>query len=650
MNYIYFIVLLLSVYFINPLKNEEKLFTTPFLTVSYIVVFSYILSILNISMYKFLYMLPLLIFLIYKITSKKFNIEEIFNFEFKKSYGVLFLILLFATIVGYSLFPSNPANTTDTQFHSYKTKAMIEEKTIFYKTNEVPYKYYVQYPAGFHSMIYFLSSSACDILNSIQFMKFYMLILFVLGYYLVGESIKKGLGCWIALFLPLTNVVYRIIGVLLPNTLGYAMMLAGMYFVLQYRNTKNNIYLMLFSFTVISLVYIHTFPLIMLVLFLTSVSICDIVQYGLGAKNLITYWLSFILSIIFAVSIIYSKMAKNIVSYGESKNFMSEPIYVVVHNILAGMGIIYLYVLASNSKIGMLDNLNTFFISLIFTLLLIIGIFRIFIGFNIDKCSYENSISNINKINKKICEVKKLNVSKSDKINNGTPFVVLLILLIFNIINIKFIHIPIPFFSNQYDSARMAIHIQIIMPIFYGIGLYSLYNMMMKYIKNIKNVKVRKLGISLFITMVLVFSIFSAYTNYTILHNAHKHNYVITQNDLYIFNYMNSNNISNQTILNFGEDAAQFLPIYTKNRPVFCYYNFSSGHDKLLGNISLQNITSAIDAKNYKFIIGLCKKENISYIYMSDYLGKYDNGFFDNTSYFKIVCKKGHAKLIKVKN
>lgn len=607
----YIIMILLLVYFINPLKNEEKLITTPFLTVSYVVVLSYILSILNIPMYKFLHMLPLLIFLIYNITTKRFNFKEIV-INFKKSYLTLSIILLFTIFIGYNLFPPNPANTTDTQYHSYKSKAMIEEKTIFYKTNEVPYKYYVNYPAGFHSMVYFLSSSVSDILNSIQFIKFYILILFVLGYYLIGEGIKKGLGCWIALFLPLTNVVYRIVGTLLPNTLGYALMLICIFFILQYRTTKNNIYLILFSFTTLSLVYVHTFPLIILTLFLLSLSIYEV--YLKCYNNIMKYWGFFGASILLAVSLIYSRMAKNIVSYGTSTNFTPEPISVIVHNILAGMGLIYLYFLASSSKTGGLDNTNTFFISLIFTFLLIIGIYNL---------------------------IK----TKNNNLNNGIPFILLLILLILNIINIKFIYLPIPFFSSQYDSARMAIHIQVIMPIFYGAGLYFIYQLIecIKYKTNTYS-----LIKPFFVMSILLFSIFSAYTNYNIIYNKQKSNYVIHNNDLKIFEYMNKHNISNQTILNFGEDAGQFLPIYTKNKPVFSFFKFQS-NNTTVGGVPFDNITLAIDNKNYTVILNACKKENIKYLYMSEYLGKYDGGFFENRTYFEIIYKKGNAKLVKIK-
>ncbi|ABR56230.1 hypothetical protein Maeo_0646 [Methanococcus aeolicus Nankai-3] len=616
MDIIYPITLLILIYFVNPLKNEEKLFTTPFLTVSYVIIMTYILSLLNISIYKFLYIMPLLIFSIYYLKTKKLNFNKEYNAikqALKRKYIILSIILLFTIFMGYNIFPPNPANTTDTQFHSYKSKAMIEEKTIFYKTNEIPYKYYVSYPAGFHSLVYYLSSSVSDILNSIQFIKFYILLLFVLGYYLIGEAIKKGLGCWIALFLPLTNVVYRIVGVLLPNTLGYALMLICIFFILKYRTTKNNIYLILFSFITISLVYIHTFPLIILVLFLISLSIYDL--YLKYYKNIVKYWSSLILSILSAVLLIYSKMAENIVSYGKSTNFTPEPISAIIRNILAGMGIIYLYIWTNSSKTGILDNTNTVFISLIFTVLLIIGIYN-------------------------------LSKTKNNNLNNGAPFILLLILLILNIINIKFIHIPIPFFSSQYDSARMAIHIQIIMPIFYGAGLYAIY----KLIESNKKTKISTYNIlkPLFIISILLFSTISAYTNYEIISEKQKDSFVIHNNDLKIFEYMNKHNITNQIILNFGEDAGQFLPIYTKNKPVFYFYKFQS-NNATVGNTSFDSIISAIDNKNYTTILNSCKKENISYIYMPEYLGKYDGGFFNNSKYFKIIHIKGNAKLVKIK-
>ncbi|WP_292459429.1 DUF6541 family protein [Methanothermococcus sp.] len=611
MDIFYFLILLILIYLINPQNNEEKVLTTPFLTVSYVVVLSYILSILNIPLYKYLYIAPLLVLLLIHLKNKKLNFKFI---KLKKSYAILAIITIYAVFIGYILFPQNPANTTDTQFHSYKSKEILEEKTIFYKTSEVPYKFYVNYPSGFHSMIYLLSSSVSDILNSIQFMKFYILVLFVLGYYLVGEGIKKGLGIWIAMFFPLTNVVYRIVGTLLPNTLGYALMLINIFFILKYRITKDNKYLFLLFFVTLSLVYIHTFPLIILTLFLTSVSIYDL--YSKHYKDIIKYWSSYILSIFLAVLLIYPKIAKSVVAYGKSTNFSPEPILTIIHNILAGLGIFYIYIWTNSSKTGILDNSNTFIISLVFTFLLIVGLY------------------NLNRI-------KYINLNKY-QLNNGAPFIILLLLLILNIINIKFIHIYIPFFSNQYDSARMAMHIQIIMPIFYGSGLYAIYRL----IKKKRKYNFLK---PMFIIFVLIFSLHTSYTNYTILSNYQKNTYIIHQNDLKIFEYMNKYDITNQTILNFGEDAGQFLPIYAKNRPVFSYYNFSSGHDKLRNNISLNDITTAIDNKNYTFIVELCKNENIKYIYISEYLGKYDGGFFNNSKYFKIIYRVGNAKLIKIK-
>ena len=594
MDVLYFIMLLILIYLINPLKGEEKITTTPFLTVSYIIVLSYILSILNIPMYKLLYLIPLAPLFIYKLKKRQLHLNVSYTHN-KKSYVCLGVIIIYALFVGYMIFPSNPANTTDTQFHSYKSKAMIEEKTIFYKTNEIPYNHYIHYPAGFHSMVYFLSSSVSDILNSIQFMKFYILILFVLGYYLVGNEFKKNMGLWTALFLPITNIVYRVMGVLLPNFLGYAMMLIAFYFVLKYRKTNDHTYLILFSFTTMSLIYTHTFPIIILTLLLVSLFTYDI--FSKNYKKIMYYLSSYIASLIIAVMLIINRMMNKIVSYGKSKNFTPEPLSNILHNILAGLGIGCLYVKSSM----VVDNTSTFIISLILSFLLMLGIYHLL------------------------------------KNKDGIPFIMLLILLILNIVNIKFIHIPIPFFSSQYDTVRMAMHIQVIMPLFYGAGCCYIWDRIRapKY-KNI------------FLIFIILFAMFSSFTNYTIISRVQMEYYVIDNNDLKIFEYMNTHNITNETILNFGEDAGQFLPIYTKNKPVFYYYKFQC-HNATVGGYGFGNITTAVDNNNYSLILDACKKEHIKYIFMNNYLGQYDHGFFENDTYFEILCKEGNAKLVKIK-
>ncbi|MBW9220809.1 hypothetical protein KKP91_01160 [Methanothermococcus sp. SCGC AD-155-M21] len=608
MDIFYFVIILILIYFINPLKNPEKLLLTPPITISYIVIMSYILSNLNIPINKIFYLIPLFIMFIYRLRSIK--IEDIIpKFDYKK-YLYLILILLFAIYLGYSIFPENPGNTTDIQFHSYKTKAMMEDNTIFYKTDKIPYSTYVNYPAGTHSVIYLLSSKISEILNSIQFLKFYILILFVLGYYLLGGSIKKGMGNFTALFLPLINMPYLILSTLIPNMLGYSMMLFSMYLLLQYITNKKKIYLLFFIILTSSMALIHTFPIIILSLFLLSLTIYYLILKKY--KLIVSYWISFIISMLFAFSMVFTKMAKTVVSYGTSLNIHPEPMIKIVHNILAGLGIIYLYIWLNMSK-DPTGNINTFLVSLVFTFLLILGIY--------------NFIKN--------------------KINYGIPFIVLLIFLILNIIFLKVlcIPIPIPFFNHQYDSARMALHLQAIMPLFYGSGLYYLYRKV-ETIRN--NINIYNLLKPLFIASIILFSLFSAHTNYEILKERGKNIYVMDDNDLKVFDWIDRNNISNKRILNFGEDAGQYLPIYTTNEPVYTFYRFASGNSTF-GGLSFKELVSSVDNKNYTKFIEACRRENINYIYLSEKMGKYDGGFFNNSKYFEILYQVGNAKIVKIK-
>ena len=607
MDILYFLVILILIYLLNPLKNPEKLLLTPAITVSYIVLFSYLLSNLNIPMNKVYYLIPLFILLLYRLRSIRIE-DTIPKFDSKK-YLYLTLILIFALYLGYAVFPDNPATTTDIQFHSYKTKAMMEEKTIFYKTGKQVYDYYLFYPAGTHSVLYILSSKVRDILDSIQFLKYYVLLLFVLGYYLLGESIKRGMGIFTALFLPLINMPYLALNVLIANMLGYSMMLFSMYLLLQYINKSDKKYLYLFIILTSSLALIHIFPIIILSLFLLSLTIYYIIfkKY----REIVFSWISYIISLLYALSMTYFRISKKVVSHANIKHIGSEPIVKTLHNILAGLGIGYLYIWREVS-VDPIGNTNTFLISLVLTFLFILGVY--------------NFIKN--------------------RIHNGIPFIILLVLLILNIVTLKILKIPIPlpFFNHQYDSARMALHIQAIMPIFYGSGLYYLY----RRVESIKNINIYNLIKPLFVTFILLFAFFSAHTNYEILKGIGERISVIDENDLKVFEWMNKHNISNQRILNFGEDAGQYLPIYTNNEPVYTFYSFATGHTTF-GGLSFDELLSSVDNKNYTKFLEACKKENITYIYLSEEMGKYDGGFFNNTQYFEILYQVGNAKIVKIK-
>jgi len=527
------------------------------------------------------------------------------DIKYYKNY-ILILVLFFTLYLGYSIFPNNPASITDIQFHSYKTKIMVEEKTIFYKTNTTPYCTYVHYPAGTHSILYFLSSEVNEILDSIQFLKFYVLLLLVLGYYLLGEGIKKNMGSFIVLFLPLINMPYLALSNLIPNMLGYSMMLYSMYLLLCYIDKKKKEYLLLFIFITFSIALIHTFPVIILTLFILSLTIYHLVtkKYRL----IITYSISFLISLLLAFLMVFTKI-NTVIDYSISINLTPEPLYQVIHNILAGLGIIYLYIWADICE-HPISSINTLLISLVFTYLFILGIY--------------NFLKN--------------------RINNGTYFTILLIFLILNMIILRIMctSIPLPFFNTQYNSARMAFHLQVIMPIFYGSGLYYLY----KLIESIKNTNT--ILKTFFIIFILLFILFSTYTNYEILKERGKYVYVIHENDLKVFDWMNKHNVSNQRILNFGEDAGQYLPIYTNNEPVYTYYRFATGNTSF-GGLSFDELVSSVDNKNYTKFIEACKREDITYIYLSEKIGKYDGGFFNNTQYFEILYQVGNAKIVKIK-
>ena len=435
-------------------------------------------------------------------------------------------------------------------------------------------------------------------------------MLFVLGYYLLGEGIKKGMGIFTALFLPLINMPYLASSSLIPNMLGYSMMLFSMYLLLRYIDKKRKEYLLFFIILTSSIALIHTFPVIILTLFLLSLTIYHL--FILKKYRLIVfYWVSFIVSMLFAFCMVFTKMAKTVVSYSMSTDLCSEPMIKTIHNILAGLGIIYLYIWQQVSKTP-IDNTSTFLISLVFTPFLILGVYNFVVN----------------------------------KIKNGIPFIFLLIFLILNIVVLKIlcIPIPLPFFNHQYDSARMALHIQAIMPIFYGSGLYYLY----RKVESIKNINIYNLVKPLFITFILLFAFFSAHTNYEILKERGRYIYVIDDNDLKVFEWMNKNNISNQRILNFGWYAGQYLPIYTTNEPVYTFYRFATGNTTF-GGLSFKELISSVDSKNYTKFLEACRTENITYVYLSDCIGKYGEEFFNNSKYFEILYQVGNAKIIKIK-
>ncbi|WP_309501089.1 DUF6541 family protein [Methanococcus maripaludis] len=550
------------------------------------------MSVFGISLIKIYYLIPLIFLTIFnfkKISFKNVKLNKI---------SVLFILLisLLAVFEGYMIFPENPLNKTDTQYHSYKSQAIIEEKSLFYTTSEIPYVNYVKYPSGFHSLVYFISNQVNDIPDAFNFLMYFMLVLIVIGFYLIGESIKPSLGYFTAPFVMAGSVFYGIIYVLYPNYLAYSLFLISVFFIIRYSKSTDTTYLYLFSSILFAMIYTHPFPVLMLILFIFSITLFEMANKN---YNLIKNY--FIFSIIPAVTsllLISKKMSKDIVSYSKSSNLLSEPVNIIIHNILAGFGIFYLFMKHPGYTVT-LDNGFTFLISLFFTYLFIIGLYGIF----------------------------------KHKMYYLILFPVLLLLIL---INSEFIHLSIPFFNTMYASNRMMYNIQIIMPIFYGFGVYSIINTLKK--------RTFKLGF-IFLTSFVIFS--SAYMNYQIIPDYLKEQYVVSEADLNAFEWVNLNNISNETFLNFGEDAGQFLPIYTSNKPVFYYSKFSSG-DFSIGNTTIYELAKFIDRNDPYNYTKVCKMSNISYIYVSGVLGKFCNEFFSDTAYFKILYGEDNVYIVEV--
>ncbi|MBB6496953.1 DUF6541 family protein [Methanococcus maripaludis] len=592
MDLFYFLIVLILIYLINPLKNDEKLMTTPFLSISYIIISSYFMSVFGVSLIKIYYIIPLIFLTIFnfkKISFKNVKLNKI---------SVLFVILisLLAVFEGYIIFPENPLNKTDTQYHSYKSQAIIEEKSLFYTTSEIPYVNYVKYPSGFHSLVYFISNQVNDIPDAFNFLMYFMLVSMVIGFYLVGESIKSGLGYFTAPFVLAGSVFYGIIYVLYPNYLAYSLFLISVFFLIKYSKSRDTNYLYLFSLVLFAMIYTHPFPVLMLILFILSITIFEI-----SNKNYNVIKNYFIFSVIPAVAsllLISKRMSKDIVSYSKSSNLLSEPVNIIIHNIFAGFGIFYLFMKHPVYAVT-LDNGVTFLISLFFTYLFIIGLYGIF--------------------------------------KHKMYYLILFpILLLFILINSESIHLSIPFFNTMYASNRMMYNIQIIMPIFYGFGVYSIINTLKK--------RTFKLGF-IFLTSFVIFS--SACMNYQIIPDYLKEQYVVSEADLNAFEWINLNNISNETFLNFGEDAGQFLPIYTSNKPVFYYSKFSSG-DFSIGNNTIYELAKFIDGNDQYNYTKVCKMNNIKYIYVSGVLGELCSDFFKDMAYFKILYGEDNVYIVEV--
>ncbi len=199
------------------------------------------------------------------------------------------------------------------------------------------------------------------------------------------------------------------------------------------------------------------------------------------------------------------------------------------------------------------------------------------------------------------------------------------ILMILWIINNQVFGIYIPFYSALYDSSRWFLNFQIFSPVFYGAGLY--------YIRE----KISKKLAVLFLVVLMLGHIHSNIFH----HPFYWKFYVVNDEVIEAFNFIDKN-LKNETILNFGQDSGQFIPIFTNNKCTFFWINkhWRGKHVSYIQQLTWEG--------NYKEFINFCKSSNISYVFIS-INSNVNKTFFENKKYFEIIFRNNSTMLVNIK-
>ena len=89
------------------------------------------------------------------------------------------------------------------------------------------------------------------------------------------RSYYASLGYFTAPFVIAGSVFYGIISVLYPNYLAYSLFLISVFSLIRYSKSKDTTYLHLLSVVLISMIYTHPIPVLMLILFILSISLFE---------------------------------------------------------------------------------------------------------------------------------------------------------------------------------------------------------------------------------------------------------------------------------------------------------------------------------------------------------------------------------------
>jgi len=155
----------------------------------------------------------------------------------------------------------------------------------------------------------------------------------------------------------------------------------------------------------------------------------------------------------------------------------------------------------------------------------------------------------------------------------------------------------------------------------------------------------------------MIFVLLTLSINYSLIKESENVFIAISDDDFKAYDWINKNNIINKTFfsLYIWADGSQYIPIYTRNNLIYSYTNLTF-FDKYGYAMKYWS-----DNYNYTNFINICKKYDISYIYISygrklpPYFEdvketiKPNKNFFENETYFQKVYENGTTTLYKIK-
>ena len=348
---------------------------------------------------------------------------------------VISLFLSFIIKIPFFRVPAYPgAVGRDAVFHAYKSLEILKENTIFIKSAPLGFTGIITYPAGYHSIVAFLSgTTGITVAESMLILKILTWIFIPLGTYAAAWSIFKNarIAVFSAILAPISYLYYYYLNYsLLHQFLDYYMFLVAvsLYNVTLEKPERKGVLLSLLVISAVLLIHPYVY------LAFEAYTAFAVLMIFLKQKKIETRAFGvFLLQITGSFLIYYLleyPMRLHIIQYTA---FFGSPEYAFKDNILWVLGILQHTFLSEWQVI-----LGIFFVA---------GVLY--------------------------------------SVKNDNPFLraltITLFCLIFLVFNKIMFHIPIPFYSGIWSSERIYVLITPMIPIIGGTGLYVIHRYMRKH-------------------------------------------------------------------------------------------------------------------------------------------------------------------------